>query len=82
MLTISQKKPWMFFPDFIPIGHPIFDIINSTDPEVNKINSNEFHFLQFCWLKKIYISLVCVYYFAYQCMNEVDSLNFVSLKNE
>ncbi|XP_024993226.1 protein PLASTID TRANSCRIPTIONALLY ACTIVE 14 isoform X1 [Cynara cardunculus var. scolymus] len=33
MLTISQKTPWMFFPDIIPIGHPIFDIINSTDPE-------------------------------------------------
>ncbi|XP_048141331.1 protein PLASTID TRANSCRIPTIONALLY ACTIVE 14 isoform X2 [Rhodamnia argentea] len=33
MLTIRQKPPWMFFPDIIPIGHPIFDIINSTDPE-------------------------------------------------
>lgn len=33
MLTISQKLPWMFFPDIIPIGHPIFDIINSTNPE-------------------------------------------------
>ncbi|KAK8951957.1 hypothetical protein KSP39_PZI003129 [Platanthera zijinensis] len=33
MLTISQKLPWMFYPDIIPIGHPIFDIINSTDPE-------------------------------------------------
>lgn len=36
MLTISQKLPWMFFPDIIPVGHPIFDIINSTDPEVNQ----------------------------------------------
>ncbi|KAJ4815939.1 Protein plastid transcriptionally active 14 [Rhynchospora pubera] len=36
MLTISQKKPWMFFPDVIPIGHPIFDIINSTDPETEE----------------------------------------------
>ena len=35
MLTITQKKPWMFFPDIIPLGHPIFDIIESTDPEVN-----------------------------------------------
>lgn len=35
MLTISQKLPWMFFPDIIPLGHPIFDIINSTNPEVN-----------------------------------------------
>ena len=35
MLTITQKNPWMFFPDFIPLGHPIFDIIESTDPEVN-----------------------------------------------
>lgn len=34
MLTISQKLPWMFFPDIIPIFHPIFDIINSTNPEV------------------------------------------------
>lgn len=35
MLTISQKLPWMFFPDVVPIGHPIFDIINSTDPETD-----------------------------------------------
>lgn len=35
MLTISQKLPWMFFPDIIPVGHPIFDIINSTNPEVS-----------------------------------------------
>ncbi|KAF9618866.1 hypothetical protein IFM89_002734 [Coptis chinensis] len=34
MLTISQKLPWMFFPDIVPVGHPIFDIINSTDPEL------------------------------------------------
>lgn len=34
MLTKSQKLPWMFFPDIIPMGHPIFDIINSTNPEV------------------------------------------------
>ncbi|XP_059437576.1 protein PLASTID TRANSCRIPTIONALLY ACTIVE 14 isoform X3 [Corylus avellana] len=33
MLTISQKLPWMFFPDIIPVGHPIFDIINSTNPQ-------------------------------------------------
>ncbi|GMH27712.1 hypothetical protein Nepgr_029555 [Nepenthes gracilis] len=33
MLTISKKLPWMFFPDIIPVGHPIFDIINSTNPE-------------------------------------------------
>ncbi|KAB1221494.1 Ribulose-1,5 bisphosphate carboxylase/oxygenase large subunit N-methyltransferase, chloroplastic [Morella rubra] len=33
MLTISQKLPWMFFPDIIPVGHPIFDIINSTNSE-------------------------------------------------
>lgn len=35
MLTISQRLPWMFFPDIIPIGHPIFDIINSTNPETD-----------------------------------------------
>lgn len=34
MVTISKKLPWMFFPDIVPIGHPIFDIINSTNPEV------------------------------------------------
>ncbi|KAL5721842.1 Protein PLASTID TRANSCRIPTIONALLY ACTIVE 14 [Ranunculus cassubicifolius] len=33
MTTISQKLPWMFFPDIVPVGHPVFDIINSTDPE-------------------------------------------------
>ncbi|PPD74351.1 hypothetical protein GOBAR_DD28706 [Gossypium barbadense] len=33
MLTIRQKLPWMFFPDIVPLGHPIFDIINSTNPE-------------------------------------------------
>lgn len=37
MLTISQRLPWMFFPDIIPVGHPIFDIINSTNPEVNVV---------------------------------------------
>ncbi|CAN0920087.1 Protein PLASTID TRANSCRIPTIONALLY ACTIVE 14 [Linum grandiflorum] len=35
MLTISKKHPWMFFPDIIPLGHPIFDIINSTHPETD-----------------------------------------------
>lgn len=35
MLTISKEFPWMFFPDIIPIGHPIFDIINSTNPETD-----------------------------------------------
>ncbi|KAL5202009.1 hypothetical protein ABZP36_012961 [Zizania latifolia] len=33
MLTITKKPPWMFFPDIIPLDHPIFDIIESTDPE-------------------------------------------------
>ncbi|KAJ4702741.1 plastid transcriptionally active 14 [Melia azedarach] len=31
----ARKLPWMFFPDIVPIGHPIFDIINSTDPETD-----------------------------------------------
>ncbi|XVF88247.1 hypothetical protein PTKIN_Ptkin19aG0034200 [Pterospermum kingtungense] len=35
MLTVRQKLPWMFFPDIVPIGHPIFDIINSTNPETD-----------------------------------------------
>lgn len=38
MVTISEKNPWMFFPDIIPIGHPIFDIINSTNPEVSSLH--------------------------------------------
>jgi hypothetical protein len=51
MLTISQKLPWMFFPDIIPLGHPIFDIINSTNPEVNLHNSFTM-FLSIFWNKK------------------------------
>lgn len=39
MITIRQKHPWMFFPDIVPIGHPIFDIINTTDPEVISNNT-------------------------------------------
>ncbi|CAM8911526.1 unnamed protein product [Rhodiola kirilowii] len=35
MITISKKLPWMFFLDIVPIGHPIFDIINSTNPETD-----------------------------------------------
>ncbi|CAO2839610.1 unnamed protein product [Amaranthus hypochondriacus] len=35
MLTISKKVPWMFFPDIVPVGHPIFDIINSTDDKMD-----------------------------------------------
>ncbi|XP_031504066.1 protein PLASTID TRANSCRIPTIONALLY ACTIVE 14 isoform X1 [Nymphaea colorata] len=35
MLTISKKLPWMFFPDIVPLGHPIFDIINSTNEEAD-----------------------------------------------
>ncbi|KAM7264859.1 hypothetical protein ACFE04_002542 [Oxalis oulophora] len=35
MLTISEKLPWMFFPNVVPLGHPIFDIINSTNPETD-----------------------------------------------
>ncbi|XP_022749583.1 protein PLASTID TRANSCRIPTIONALLY ACTIVE 14-like isoform X2 [Durio zibethinus] len=33
MLTVRQKLPWTFFPDIVPISHPIFDIIHSTNPE-------------------------------------------------
>ncbi|GAB2280989.1 Protein PLASTID TRANSCRIPTIONALLY ACTIVE 14 [Dionaea muscipula] len=35
MLTITKGLPWMFFPDIIPVGHPIFDIIDSTNPETD-----------------------------------------------
>lgn len=33
MVTCRKDLPWMFFPDIVPMGHPIFEIINSTDPE-------------------------------------------------
>eukprot|EP00250_Pteridium_aquilinum_P013438 c21342_g1_i2 orf=288-1751(+) len=33
MISVSKDPPWIFHPDFIPLGHPIFDIINSTDAE-------------------------------------------------
>lgn len=35
MLTVSKKLPWMFYPNVVPFGHPIFDIINSTNPEAD-----------------------------------------------
>lgn len=35
MLTVSKNLPWMFFPDIVPLGHPIFDVINATDPEAD-----------------------------------------------
>jgi len=28
------RPPWMFFPNIVPLGHPIFDVIDSTHPEV------------------------------------------------
>lgn len=33
MISISKDPPWIFHPDYVPLGHPIFDIINSTDAE-------------------------------------------------
>lgn len=33
MISISKDPPWIFHPDYIPLGHPIFDIINATDAE-------------------------------------------------
>lgn len=35
MISVSKDPPWIFHPDFVPLGHPIFDIINSTDAEVD-----------------------------------------------
>eukprot|EP00252_Welwitschia_mirabilis_P016406 TRINITY_DN3617_c0_g1_i1.p1 TRINITY_DN3617_c0_g1~~TRINITY_DN3617_c0_g1_i1.p1 ORF type:complete len:528 (+),score=77.10 TRINITY_DN3617_c0_g1_i1:107-1585(+) len=35
LLTVSKKPPWMFFPDIVPIGHPIFEVIDSTNPETD-----------------------------------------------
>jgi hypothetical protein len=34
MVTVSKDLPWMFHPDIVPLGHPIFDVINSTNVEV------------------------------------------------
>nr|CAD1840318.1 unnamed protein product [Ananas comosus var. bracteatus] len=31
----KSEAPWMFFPDIVPVGHPIFDIINSTKPDTD-----------------------------------------------
>lgn len=33
MISVSKDPPWIFHPDFVPWGHPMFDIINSTDAE-------------------------------------------------
>lgn len=35
MVTLSRDPPWMFFPNIVPLGHPIFDVIDSTHPEVS-----------------------------------------------
>lgn len=34
MVTLSRDPPWMFFPNIVPLGHPIFDVIEATHPEV------------------------------------------------
>eukprot|EP00850_Spirogloea_muscicola_P005018 SM000022S07232 [mRNA] locus=s22:650020:664623:- [translate_table: standard] len=31
MVTVSEERPWMFYPDFLPLGHPLFDVIEATD---------------------------------------------------
>ena len=36
MVTVTAKKPWMFFPDIVPMGHPLFEVINDTNPEVGE----------------------------------------------
>ncbi|KAG0599323.1 hypothetical protein M758_12G143300 [Ceratodon purpureus] len=35
MVTVTAKKPWMFFPDIVPMGHPLFEVINDTNPETD-----------------------------------------------
>jgi hypothetical protein len=35
MVTVSKDLPWMFHPDIVPLGHPIFDVINSTNVETD-----------------------------------------------
>lgn len=51
MVTVSTQKPWMFFPDIVPMGHPIFDIINDTNPEVGETSTlctiNKVHYGSF-----------------------------------
>ncbi|KAK7825354.1 protein plastid transcriptionally active 14 [Quercus suber] len=59
MLTISQKLPWMFFPDIIPLGHPIFDIINSTNPEWLLILGNSL------WQTDWDLRLACLLLYAF-----------------
>ena len=35
MISTSLEAPWVFYPDFLPLGHPLFEVINSTDAEVS-----------------------------------------------
>lgn len=80
MLTISQKLPWMFFPDIIPVGHPIFDIINSTNPEVKVllyVVDPFFFYFFFVWIFLILVlflsqtdwdlRLACLLLYAFDC---------------
>ncbi|RZS08295.1 hypothetical protein BHM03_00039243, partial [Ensete ventricosum] len=61
MLTISQKLPWMFFPDIIPVGHPIFDIINSTKPEIGTSDWPVFFYIHLMWRVTFGSSMVTFY---------------------
>ena len=36
MVSVSKEHPWMFHPDIVPLGHPIFEVINATNPEVGE----------------------------------------------
>ena len=35
LISTSLEAPWVFYPDFLPMGHPLFEVINSTDAEVS-----------------------------------------------
>ncbi|CAI5997076.1 unnamed protein product [Closterium sp. NIES-65] len=35
MLSVSRDPPWMFHPDIVPMGHPVFDVISAAEGEAN-----------------------------------------------
>ena len=37
LISTSLEAPWVFYPDFLPMGHPLFEVINSTDAEVSTL---------------------------------------------
>ncbi|GJP65916.1 hypothetical protein CLOP_g22815, partial [Closterium sp. NIES-67] len=35
MLSVSRDPPWMFHPDIVPMGHPVYDVIAAAEGEAN-----------------------------------------------